>query len=156
MLSTFTGIEYIKVPTWLFHGGNDTVVPINISLQIMHRYMGCFLYTKHSPTHILSHTVTIISLSLTLTAPLPPQPPFSGSHQKFIKLGVVSFHMPRLALYFLIVDCTKLFVFKAVGASAVDSNTYTCVDFFHCHTIRVVNGTPNSSILYARGVHTHQ
>ena len=32
------GIEYIKVPTWLFHGGNDAVVPINTSLQIMHRY----------------------------------------------------------------------------------------------------------------------
>ena len=32
------GIEYIKVPTWLFHGGNDSVVPINTSLQIMHRY----------------------------------------------------------------------------------------------------------------------
>ena len=33
------GIEYIKVPTWLFHGGNDGVVPINTSLQIMHRYV---------------------------------------------------------------------------------------------------------------------
>jgi hypothetical protein len=33
------GIEYIKVPTWLFHGGNDTAVPINTSLQIMHRYV---------------------------------------------------------------------------------------------------------------------
>ena len=33
------GIEYIKVPTWLFHGGNDSVVPINTSLQIMHRYV---------------------------------------------------------------------------------------------------------------------
>ena len=34
-----TGIEIIKAPTWLIHGDQDTVVPPDISLQILQKYV---------------------------------------------------------------------------------------------------------------------
>ena len=89
MFWTSTGIEYIKVPTWLFHGGDDTVIPINTSLQIMHRYiiMSSFSAQFSLTTHWHAHAFSSCTLTLISLHPLLPIQTIFWKSQNYYYFG---------------------------------------------------------------------